>query len=87
LLTLHFVARVSGKTDGEGQLLKLGQAIRARREALKITQEALADAAGIERAHVGKIERGTRNVTALNLLRIATALNCKLSDMLADAGL
>ena len=81
------MARVSGKADEDGRLQLLGQAIRARRKALNVTQEALADAAGIERAHVGKIERGTRNVTALNLLRIATALDCKLSDMLAAAGL
>jgi transcriptional regulator with XRE-family HTH domain len=81
------VARVSAKTDEDGQLVRLGQAIRARREIGKITQEALADAAGIERAHVGKIERGTRNVTALNLFRIAKALSCRASDILADVGL
>jgi transcriptional regulator with XRE-family HTH domain len=56
------MARVSGKQDGEQQLKKLGEAVRAERKALGLSQEALADAAQIDRAHMGKIERGERNV-------------------------
>lgn len=81
------MARVSGKQDGDQQLLKLGQSIRAYRTALKMSQEALADAAGIDRSHMGKIERGERNVTLLNVLRIAAAINQRPSEMLAAAGL
>jgi transcriptional regulator with XRE-family HTH domain len=81
------VARVSGKADDEGQLAKLGDAIRARRVAVGITQEALAQAADIERAHMSKIERGRRNVTMLNMLRIAAALGCPAAEILAAAGL
>jgi transcriptional regulator with XRE-family HTH domain len=55
--------------------------------ALAWSQEALADYAGIDRSHMGKIERGERNVTLLNLLRIAGAIECKLSDLLIEAGL
>jgi DNA-binding Xre family transcriptional regulator len=36
---------------------------------------------------MGKIERGERNVTFMNILRIANALQCKPSDLLIDAGL
>ncbi len=36
---------------------------------------------------MGKIERGTRNVTLLNLLRIAAALECPASEILRAAGL
>lgn len=81
------MARVSGKQDDDQQLLKLGQSIRALRTALGLSQEALADAAGIDRSHMGKIERGERNVTLLNVLRIASAINQKPSEMLAAAGL
>lgn len=81
------MARVSGKADKDRQLLLLGNAIRARREALEVSQEALADAALMDRAHIGKIERGERNVTLLNLLRIATALHCKASALLEMSGL
>lgn len=65
-----------------------GVAIRmAREERGRMSQEALADAAGIDRSHMGKIERGQMNVTLLNITRIAKALGRKPSDLLASAGL
>lgn len=81
------MARVSGQQDTEGQLKRLGEAVRARRKALGLSQEALADAAGIDRSHMGKIERGERNVTLLNLIKIAAALNGLSSDLLREANL
>jgi transcriptional regulator with XRE-family HTH domain len=81
------VARISGKTDNDQKLLKVGRAIRAERKAVGLSQEALADAAGIDRSHMGKIERGERNVTLLNVARIADALDRKPSDLLMAAGL
>lgn len=81
------MGRVSGKQDGDQHLVRLGKAIRAQRTALGLTQEALADAARIDRAHMGKIERGERNVTFLNVLRIATAMQVRPSEILAAAGL
>lgn len=79
--------RVSGKQDGDKNLAKLGKAIIAQRGKLGMSQEALADAAGIDRSHVGRIERGERNVTLLNLARLASALKMKPSEILAAAGL
>lgn len=61
--------------------------IREERRARRLSQEALADAAGIDRSHMGKIERGERNVTLLNLSKIACALGEKASAILAQAGL
>lgn len=81
------MARVSGKADDEQQLVRLGNAIRLMRKGLSLSQETLADSAGIDRSHMGKIERGERNVTFLNLARIATAMNCRASELLAAAGL
>lgn len=79
--------RVSGKQDKDRHLVRLGEAVRARRKALELSQEALADFAEIDRSHMGKIERGERNVTFLNIVRIASAVECKPSDLLIDAGL
>lgn len=70
-----------------GRLAPLGQAIRARRIARKVSQETLADAAGIDRSHMGKIERRERNVTLLNLLKIAGALETTAAELLAAADL
>jgi transcriptional regulator with XRE-family HTH domain len=81
------MARVSGHGDDEGLLRQVGVAIRAERKVQKISQEALADAAGIDRSHMGKIERGERNVTLLNLVRISRALGSMPSNILSKAGL
>lgn len=81
------MARVSGKQDKGGDLAAIGDAIRLRRLKREISQEALADASGIDRSHMGKIERGERNVTFLNLLKIANALEVRPSTILAEAGL
>ncbi|MGK6356209.1 helix-turn-helix domain-containing protein [Sphingomonas sp. DT-207] len=81
------MARVSGQQDTDGQLKRLGEAVRTARKARGLSQEALADASGIDRSHMGKIERGERNVTLLNVLRIAAALNGSAADLLREAGL
>jgi transcriptional regulator with XRE-family HTH domain len=81
------VARVSGQQDTDKSLKRLGEAVRAARKERGMSQEALADAAGIDRSHMGKIERGERNVTLLNVTRIAKAIGCKASDLLASADL
>jgi len=79
--------RVSGQNDTEAHLKAVGRAIRARRISLDISQEALAHIAQIDRSHMGKIERGERNVTMLNPLKVARALACRPSELLNSAGL
>ena len=81
------MSRVSGASDESGALKRLGSLVRECRGELNLSQEALADAAGIDRSHMGKIERGERNVTLLNLVRIAAALGRPPSDLLSRAGL
>jgi transcriptional regulator with XRE-family HTH domain len=77
------VPRQSIKTDKDQKLKQLGAAIREHRKAAGLSQEALADACGIERSHMGKIERGERNVSFLNIARIADALNEPIAALLA----
>lgn len=86
-LTMETMARVSVKLDKDNYLVQFGAAVRARRLALDLSQEALADYAEIDRSHMGKIERGERNVTFLNIIKIANAIQCRPSDLFADAGL
>ncbi|MNP40375.1 anaerobic benzoate catabolism transcriptional regulator [compost metagenome] len=81
------MARISVASDSDGYLLRLGEAIRAHRKAIGLSQEALADAAMIDRAHMGKIERSESNVTILNFFRIASPLDIESSALLAKAGL
>ncbi|MDN7820893.1 helix-turn-helix domain-containing protein [Burkholderia vietnamiensis] len=77
--------RVSGTADETGYLIALGQAIRTLRKELGLSQEALAHAAQIDRSHMGKIERGERNVTILNIVRICAALSCPASQLMSRA--
>ena len=84
---IHVMERISGKCDKDKRLAQLGAAIRSRRQALELSQEELADSAELDRSHMGKIERGERNVTILNVLRIAHAMRCRPSELLSDAGL
>lgn len=81
------MARLSAKLDKEEDLIRFGAAVRARRQALGLSQEALADFSGIDRSHMGKLERGERNVTFLNIVRIARAVQCVPSDLFTDIGL
>jgi len=60
---------------------RFGSAVRSRREALGLTQEAFAERAGIHRTYLSDVERGTRNVSLLNVERVAEALAMKVSEL------
>ncbi|CAG9165565.1 helix-turn-helix domain-containing protein [Cupriavidus pinatubonensis] len=60
-----------------------GGAIRARRLAAGIAQETLANLAGIERSHTGKIERGQHMPSLAIIFRLARALDCSPADLIA----
>ena len=81
------MARVSAKVDKNQDLVRFGASVRARRLELGLSQEALADFSGIDRSHMGKLERGERNLSFLNILRIAKAVQCKPSDLFVDVDL
>lgn len=61
-----------------------GQAIRRFRLEKGISQEALADTAGIHRTYIGDVERGTRNISLVNMTRIAKALGVQLSRIISE---
>ena len=66
---------------------KLGAAIRERRSALEMSQEAFADSIKMHRAYYSKIERGERNVTLATLWRVAEGLGVTPSQLLGEAGI
>lgn len=69
------------------EALKLGKAIRARREAAGLTQDAFADHVGLHRSYVGFVERGERNVTLDTVTAIAASLRVSLATLFKEAGL
>lgn len=59
----------------------LGIKVREKREALGLSQEEFADKCGFDRTYISMIERGKRNISLLNLLRIANGLNTSVSTL------
>jgi transcriptional regulator with XRE-family HTH domain len=65
----------------------MGNAIRAMREAKSISQERLALLAGLDRSYFGRVERGDNNMAVLTLVKIATALEVTVAELVLTAGL
>ena len=59
----------------------LGKIIRIRREKLGLTQEQLAEKAGLHWTFISGVERGVRNISILKLHRIAVSLGVRLRDL------
>jgi transcriptional regulator with XRE-family HTH domain len=51
-----------------------GERVRAHRQALGKSQEQLADDCGLHWSYVGQVERGMRNVSLHNILKLAAGL-------------
>ena len=63
---------------------EIGDTVRRLRAAQGYSQEAFAQEARLNRAYMGGVERGQRNVGVVNLYRIARALNMSLSELFAE---
>jgi transcriptional regulator with XRE-family HTH domain len=63
----------------------LGQTVRAEREKARLSQEALAEKAGLTRNYIGDVERAERKITLETLARVAKALKCRVRDLLRNA--
>ena len=72
------------KVKQEDPRIAFGRAVRFFRTQRGMSQEALADAAGIHRTYIGDVERGKRNIALVNMHRIADALNVPLSQIIRD---
>lgn len=59
----------------------LGQRIRAKRKELGMSQEGLANEAGLDRSYVGRIERGEHNLTFVSLVRLCRAMGCDVASL------
>lgn len=74
------------KINYEKTCIQLGKMVRALREERGLSQEEFAGLCGVHRTYMGSIERGERNISMKNILRISAALEIKPSELLAKAG-
>lgn len=72
-----------GKATGkDAELVAFGRRLCELREAAGMTQESLAEAAGLHWTYVGQIERGERNLTYRNVLKLARGLGVKPAELM-----
>lgn len=75
----------SGGKQGSGkdrELVALGKRLAKARERAGMTQEALAEASGLHWTYVGQVERGERNLTYKNVLKLARGLGIDPSELM-----
>lgn len=65
-------------------LVKLGTRIRELRKDKGFSQENFAAEVGLDRTYMGGVERGERNIAALNLIRIAQCLNLEVGELFPE---
>jgi len=64
-------------------LVEFGQRVRTVRRAAGLSQEALADKAGLHRTYVGHVERGESNLTLTSMVTLSEALEVDPADLVA----
>jgi len=67
-------------------LVKFGHKVRDLRIQQGLSQEQLADLADVHRTYIGMIERAEKNITLINIQKIASALGVGIIDLLKDDG-
>jgi len=77
----RFVKAAHNVTRSSAVAELFGQRLRELRHTAGLTQEALADRAGLPHTHISAMERGIKLPNLLTLLRLAVALDCKVAKL------
>ncbi|MCU0391089.1 MAG: helix-turn-helix transcriptional regulator [Thermoflexibacter sp.] len=65
-------------------LIKFGEVVRKKRMEKNLSQEDFAELVGVHRTYVGMIERAEKNITLLNIEKIAKAFGISISELLKE---
>ncbi len=65
-------------------LEKFGERLKQLRKVKGLSQEQLAEKANLHRTYIGMIERAEKNITLLNIEKIANALETKITSLLNE---
>lgn len=68
--------------ENKNLLIKFGKHVKSLRQENKLSQEELAYKAGLHRTYIGMIERGEKNITLLNIKKIANAFDISLNKIM-----
>ena len=67
--------------EKEPILLAFGQRVQELRKKRNLSQEQLADMAGVHRTYIGMVERAEKNITLRNIKKIAKALGVNIKEL------
>ena len=76
-----FLAVVNEMTTDE-RMIAFGKRVREVRKGRRISQERLAEIAGIDRSYMGNIERGEKNITLKKAYEICNALEVNIKELI-----
>ena len=62
--------------------IKFGEKVREIRVSQNLSQEQLAHLADVHRTYIGMVERAEKNITLVNIEKIAKALNVNITELL-----
>lgn len=65
--------------------VKVGEIVKAKRQAANLTQEELSLRSGLAQSHISQIENGRRNPPIGTRKKLAEAIGCPLHDLLPEA--
>jgi len=65
-------------------IVKFGEKVREERLKQGLSQEELAERAGVHRTYIGMIERAEKNITLANVAKIANALKLQIKDLFTN---
>lgn len=60
---------------------QFGNALRKVRQEKKLSQEALAEISSLHRTYISEVERGDRNISLINIVKLCNSLNVETSDL------
>ena len=72
------------KPPPEEVFVRFGERLRAVRLKKGVSQEKLADLAGLHRTYVSSVERGERNISLLNIAKLAKALEVPMAKIMPN---
>jgi len=75
-----FIITMGTRREAEIQK-QFGQRLRELRKQRGFSQESLALASGLDRTYIGGVERGERNISLINIHKIAQALRVEVRDL------
>lgn len=68
--------------ENKNLLINFGKHVKSLRQESKLSQEELAYKAGLHRTYIGMIERGEKNITLINIEKIANAFDISLDKLM-----